>query len=114
MRIDEIIQDQVNAYNERDLAKMMTFFADDIQLFDFGESEPLVKGITGVEKLYRNVFDHSPNLHAEILNRIVFDDKVIDQERVTTHEGGTATEVLVIYELADGLITKVYFIQERK
>ncbi|RQO72188.1 hypothetical protein DBR43_13320 [Pedobacter sp. KBW06] len=114
MRIDEIIQDQVNAYNERDLAKMMTFFSDDIQLFDFGESEPLVKGITGVEKLYRNVFDHSPNLHAEILNRIVFDDKVIDQERVTTHEGGTATEVLVIYELADGLIKKVYFIQEKK
>jgi len=114
MRIDEIIQAQVNAYNERNLTKMMTFFADDIQLFDFADSEPLVKGITGVEKLYQNVFDHSPNLHAEILNRIVFDDKVIDQERVITHEGGVATEVVVIYELAHGLITKVYFIQKKK
>lgn len=114
MRIDEIIQRQVNAYNERNLTKMMTFFADDIQLFDFAETEPLVKGIRGVEKLYKNVFDHSPNLHAEILNRMVFDDKVIDQERVTTHEGGVATEVVVIYELAHGLISKVYFIQEKK
>lgn len=114
MRIDEIIQAQVNAYNERNLVKMMTFFADDIQLFDFAESKPLVKGIAGVEKLYQNVFDHSPNLHAEILNRIVFDDKVIDQERVITHQGGVATEVVVIYELAHGLISRVYFIQEKK
>jgi hypothetical protein len=50
----------------------------------------------------------------EILNRMVFDNKVIDQERVTTHEGLAATEVVVIYELADGLISKVYFIQEKK
>jgi hypothetical protein len=56
MRIDEIIQGQVNAYNERNLAKMMTFFAADIQLFDFAESEPMIKGITAVEKLYKKCF----------------------------------------------------------
>ncbi|NQX43498.1 hypothetical protein SAMN05421820_11828 [Pedobacter steynii] len=114
MRIDEIIQGQVNAYNERNLTKMMTFFAADVQLFDFAECEPMIKGISAVEKLYKNVFDHSPNLHAEIFNRMVFGNKVIDQERVTTHEGLAATEVVVIYELADGLISKVYFIQEKK
>lgn len=111
---DEIIQDQLNAYNEQNLAKMMTFFAADIQLFDFAESEPLVKGIVAVEKLYKHVFDHSPDLHAEILNRIVFDDKVIDQERVTVRKGVPQMEVVVIYELAGGLISKVYFIQEKK
>lgn len=111
---DEIIQDQLNAYNEQNLAKMMTFFAADIQLFDFAESEPLVKGIVAVEKLYKHVFDHSPDLHAEILNRIVFDDKVIDQERVTVRKGVPPMEVVVIYELAGGLISKVYFIQEKK
>jgi hypothetical protein len=114
MRIDEIIQAQVNAYNERNLAKMMTFFAADIELFDFADSEPMVKGITAVEKLYKSAFEHSPDLHAEILNRIVFDDKVIDLESVITHEGVAATEVVVIYEFANSLISKVYFIQKRK
>lgn len=112
--IDEIIQKQLNAYNERNLMKMMTFFTEDIRFFNFAETEPLVEGITAVEKLYKAVFEHSPDLHAEILNRIVFDDKVIDQERVTVRKGMPATEVVVIYELAGGLISKVYFIQEKK
>jgi hypothetical protein len=114
MRIDEIIQAQVNAYNERNLAKMMTFFAADIELFDFADSEPMVKGITAVEKLYKSAFEHSPDLHAEILNRIVFDDKVIDLESVITHEGVAATEVVVIYEFANSLISKVYFHSEKE
>ncbi|SHF69267.1 nuclear transport factor 2 family protein [Pedobacter caeni] len=112
--IDEIIQRQVDAYNERNLIKMMTFFSEDIQIFNFAEQEPLVKGIKEVEKLYKNVFDHSPDLHAEILNRIVFDDKVIDQERVTIRKGEALMEVVAIYELAQGLITRVYFIQKKK
>ena len=112
--IGEIIQDQVNAYNERNLTRLMTFFTKDVQFFNFAEAEPLVEGAAAVEKLYKSVFEHSPDLHAEILNRIVFDDKVIDQERVTIRKGMPAAEVVVIYELAHGLISKVYFIQEKK
>ncbi|HSW82906.1 MAG TPA: hypothetical protein VLH12_05490, partial [Usitatibacter sp.] len=49
-----------------------------------------------------------PNLHAEILSRIVMGNKVIDHERVSGI-GEKPLEAVAVYEVADGLIKTVWF-----
>jgi len=50
----------------------------------------------------------SPNLHAEILSRIVMGNKVIDHERVVGI-GEQPLEAVAVYEVVGGLIKSVWF-----
>lgn len=114
MAIDQIIQAQIEAYNERNIIKMMSFFSPEIEIFNFAESEPVIKGYLNVEKVYKDLFETSSELNAEILNRIVFDNKVIDLERITGPGGVLISKVVAIYELSEGLIRKVHFMREKR
>ena len=59
---------------------------------------------------YSQMFKNTPELHCELVNRIVQGDTVIDRERVTGF-GGKPLEATAIYKIKDGKIAKVYFIQ---
>ncbi|WP_431166084.1 hypothetical protein [Tenacibaculum halocynthiae] len=49
---------------------------------------------------------------ATIANRIVYNNKVVDQEQVTGRSGADFLEVVVIYEVENNLISKVHFIRK--
>ena len=55
------------------------------------------------------MFKSVPDLNAEIMNRIVLGNKVIDKEKVTIN--GKTFYAIAIYEVTNGLISKVTFIQ---
>jgi hypothetical protein len=105
---EEVVQQNVQCYNGRDIDGFMSTFTDDISLYLFGEDSPTVAGIDNIKKFYENLFDVSPKLHATILNRIAFDNKVIDHERITGRMGSDEVlELVVIYELKNGKICRV-------
>jgi len=58
---------------------------------------------------YSSMFDKTPDLHCELVNRIVQGNTVIDKERVTF--GKKVLEAVAVYTIENGKITKVYFIQ---
>jgi hypothetical protein len=62
-----------------------------------------------MRKGYSGFFNNSPDLHCEIINRIVIGNKVIDQEKVTSN--GSSFGAIAIYEIENGLISKVTFLQ---
>ena len=62
-----------------------------------------------LEKRYQVIFQKVPDLNAEIMNRIVLGNKVIDKEKATIN--GKTYYAIAIYEVEDGLISKVTFIQ---
>ena len=62
-----------------------------------------------LKKRYDTMFKSVPDLNAEIVNRIVLGNKVIDKEKVTIN--GNIFYAIAIYEVKDGLISKVTFIQ---
>ena len=66
-----------------------------------------------LQAVYGEVFQNSPDLKASIKNRIIFDNKVIDEEEVTGRIGVAYIKVVVIYEVEEGRIHKVTFIRER-
>ena len=49
-----------------------------------------------------------PDLHAELLSRIVMDNIVVDHEKITPNfpEGRGSLEMMCVYEIKDGLIQK--------
>lgn len=107
-----IIQSQLEAYNARNLERFAALHADDIELFNFQDPTPYVKGKVQLKKVYNDVFQNSPHLKATVKNRIVFDNKVIDDEQVTGRKGLELVEVIAIYEVEYDLIRRVTFIRK--
>lgn len=109
---EKIVQEQVQAYNTRDIDKFADCHAQEIELFNFSENEPFAVGRDKLKTIYKDVFENSPNLNTEILNRMVMGNKVIDHEIVTGRKGIDSLEIIAIYEIENGLIAKAHFIRK--
>lgn len=104
----DIVQEQLEAYNARDLERFAATYSDTIRIFRMPASdEPAIAGQGQLRDTYRSRFA-SPNLHADIVNRIVIGNKVIDHERVVGIKE-TPIEAVAVYEVVDGLIETVWF-----
>ena len=102
-----VVQRQLESYNARDLEAFAATYADDVTIYRLPATQPAITGKAQLRDIYRQRFA-SPNLHAEILSRIVMGNKVIDHERVSGI-GDKPLEALAVYEVADGLIRTVWF-----
>lgn len=90
----------------------MATYSDDVKIYDFGDSVPKIVGKDGLKFIYEDVFESSPSLHAVIQSRIVFGNKVIDDEVVTGRKGVDRIRVVVVYEVEQGVISEVTFIRQ--
>tara|TARA_R110002072_G_scaffold23949_2_gene81969 strand:+ start:79590 stop:81122 length:1533 start_codon:yes stop_codon:yes gene_type:complete len=103
-----IVDKQLDAYNLRDIEKFIATYQEDIKLYNF-PGDLTSEGKEGMQIGYGSFFANTTDLHCEIKNRIVIGNKVIDEELVTIN-GGTISAV-AIYEVENGLISKVTFIR---
>lgn len=111
MHPEAIIQQQVEAYNQRDIASFVACHHPQVKLYNFGEPEPFAEGRAKLHEIYSDVFDHSPNLFSDVKQRIVMGNKVIDYETITGRKGIEEMEIIAIYEVEEGLIGKAHFIR---
>ncbi|VAV86140.1 FIG01018673: hypothetical protein [hydrothermal vent metagenome] len=105
---EKIIQTQLEAYNNRDIDAFMATYTKDIKLYDYPEKLKS-EGQNAMRESYNTFFKNTPDLHAYIKNRIVIGNKVIDEEQVTIN--GKIYNAVAIYEVENGKIKKVTFIQ---
>lgn len=107
---ETIVQQQLEAYNARDLEAFLATYADDAELFGFPATAQ-TRGKDEMRKRYALRFS-DPILHAAIVNRMVMGNVVIDHERVrcTLPEGPGVMEAIAIYEVKDGKIARTTFI----
>ncbi|NJO13035.1 MAG: SnoaL-like domain-containing protein [Gammaproteobacteria bacterium] len=103
-----LAQRQLNAYNQRDLEAFLEPYSDDVEIYEFPNQLQL-KGKAAMRESYRTMFEQSPQLHCELVNRMVLDNTVIDQERVTGLRGKTM-QAIAIYTIQDGKIARVTFV----
>jgi uncharacterized protein (TIGR02246 family) len=107
---EALAQRQLDAYNARDLEAFAACFADDVEMRLLGSETVAWKGREALRKSYGPMFRDSPELHCELVNRIVMGPYVFDQEKVTGRGGGTGTtRVVATYEVRDGLIARIWF-----
>lgn len=105
---ESIVQEQLEAYNNRDIEAFADTYANAIELYNFPQSLNL-KGRSKLTQRYGSFFENTPDLHCEIQNRIVIGNKVIDHESVTVN--GMVVKAIAIYEVENGEIAKVTFIK---
>ena len=106
--VEALAQNQLDAYNARDLAHFVAVYSEDVRLYRPPASEPFVVGKAALAELYATQRFNLPGLHAERVNRMVLGNKVIDHERIS----GVRTqpfEVAAVYEVNDVLICNAWF-----
>lgn len=105
---EDLAQRQLNAYNFRNIEAFLEPYADDVEVYSFPNTLQF-KGKDAMRKGYTSMFENTPNLHCELVNRMVQGNTVIDQERVQF--GDKVLEAIAVYHIENGKINKVYFIQ---
>lgn len=97
---------QLDAFNRRDLKGFLSAYAPDVVIED-GAGNLMMRGHAGMRAMYGPLFEQSPELHVEVVNRIAVGDYVIDEEHTTGFNfPGFPTELhaAVVYHLAAGMI----------
>ncbi|MEO8506838.1 MAG: nuclear transport factor 2 family protein [Betaproteobacteria bacterium] len=103
----EVVQRQVDAYNARDLARFVGNYSETVTVVRMPALEPAIKGKTQFAEFYATQRFNLPDLHAEVVNRIVLGNKVFDHERISG-AGEAPFEIIVAYEVAGDVIERVW------
>lgn len=101
-------QGQLDAYNEQDLDRFMTFYADDCVIADLNGAVTQ-RGADEVRARYAAMFAKFPQNKAVLVNRIVVGNTVVDHEDVIRAPGGERFEACAIYTIRGGKIARVDF-----
>lgn len=108
MTPEEVVQKQLETYNNRDIDGFMSVIAENISLHDFSSGKVTLKGYKACKAFYGDLFEASPKLHSTILTRTVFGNRVIDHERITGRNGNEGVlELVLIYEVDKEKIFKI-------
>ncbi len=103
------VQRQLDAYNARDLDRFVREYTDDITAWRLPGAQPLLSGMAAFADHYRRHRFNLPGLHAQVVNRMVFGNKVIDHERVAGVQAAPM-DVAAIYEVTPAGISRVWFV----
>jgi len=107
--LEAIAQGQLDAYNAQALDEYCGYFTDDVIVADLGGAVTS-EGIAAYRERYAGAFAKFPKNRADLLNRIVLGNAVIDHERVDRGDGSTpAFEVAAIYTFRGDKIARVDF-----
>ena len=103
-----LAQRQLNAYNCRNIEAFLEPYADDVEFYIYPD-KLIDTGKENMRKEYAQMFETIPNLHCELVGRLVQGNIVIDKERVQF--GNTIVEAIAIYHIENNKIKKVYFVE---
>lgn len=104
-----LAQEQLNAYNARDIDAFLAPYSDSIEIYTY-PGKLLSKGKEQMRKGYEGMFKQVKNLHCELVHRSVYGNIVIDHESVSGF-GPKPVKAMAIYTIKDGKIVKVEFVE---
>lgn len=109
-----VVQEQLDAYNARDIDRFMAVFADSVIFKDFKTASISMKGKAAARERFADYFKSSPELQSNLAGRIHFDNVVIDHEKIIGSRGSTDIyELVMIYEVnKDGKIFRATSIRK--
>jgi hypothetical protein len=102
-----VVQKQLDAYNDHDLAAFLATFSEDVVLYRVPASAPAMVGKQQLGEFYRTSRFNLPQLHAQLLHRTVVGNKVVDHELISGLKS-EPVEAVAAYVVSDGLIQGVW------
>lgn len=107
--VTEPVIRQLEAYNNRNIDAFAMAFSDTVRVY----RQPGVltyQGRDELHKRYGQMFRNTPDLHCQLVNRIVSGNVVIDHERVQFDKNQARREAIAVYRIRNGEIVEVTFI----
>jgi len=83
----DVVKTSLKAYNFTDIDGYMSYFSEDIEMKDYDNGQINAKGKAEVRAIFEAYFKASPNLHSKVIDRLAFDNKVMDHEYITGAKG---------------------------
>jgi hypothetical protein len=103
-----VVQGQIDAYNARDLDKIVTYYAPDGVVRDAAEGRFTARGLEEIRSLFDGVFSANPDLHADAPAIFGVGEWVAAHVAVADfrsgNEGPRARRWLEVYRVVGGLI----------
>ncbi len=108
---EQVVDMQLAYYNAHDIEGFVSTYSADIKLYNQGEAQPFLTGQEALRERYMKRFS-IPELHADIANRMVLGNFILDFEHVRGLKENEMVKAIAIYEVRDGLIQNVWFARE--
>ena len=108
---EQIVQKQLDYYNDHHLENFISTYHDDIEILSLEDNTLILQGKEALRTKYRERFEVQ-KVQADLVNRIVIGDKVIDHEHVRGIKKDEIIKAVAIYKVEDQLIKKVWFLYD--
>jgi len=106
----KLAQAQLVAYNNRDIDAFLIPYSDSIEIYQY-PNKLLSKGKESMRVEYSKMFQQTPNLHCNLVKRMVLGNTVIDEESVVFSKTAPPFKAIAIYTVQNNKIQRVTFIQ---
>jgi len=107
---EQIVDRQLDAFNRRDLEAFVATYASGAILYDYPD-KVRQSGAAEIRKTYGALFGGNPTLQVTVSSRILQGPFVVDHETVTGIAGAPPSTQIVIYEVWDGKITRLWILK---
>lgn len=107
---EAVVRAYTKAANDGDLERFLGLYDPNIRKFRF-PGQPTSQGIEHSRQAYAKSFAANPDLHVEIVELIRLGDKVMVHDRVTGLAGGRTSDELTVYQVENGRITNILYVE---
>ena len=103
---ERVVQKQADAYNRHDLEAFVALHAPNVRFYRYPDSL-VFQGHAALRERFDRLFAAAPRVHATTDDRMVHGDFVVWKETATDLPGGKTDTQIFLWEVHNGLITKV-------
>ena len=98
---EEIVQRQLQAYNEHNIDAYVDTFSQDVQLFELPGNVETISGKAALRAYYAERFRLYPVLQGKVTQRMVLGNYVIYHEELYGLQADEAVELIAVYQVQD-------------
>ncbi|HYB53610.1 MAG TPA: nuclear transport factor 2 family protein [Thermoanaerobaculia bacterium] len=107
----ETVERYVRAYNKHDAESIAALVDPDLRVQRLGEEKPTVSGRDGLREFFRAQFREHPKASMKVVRRMELGVWVVTEDRTTLDPGEAAHEALTVYEVGDGFIRRLWYME---
>lgn len=109
---EQVVRAYADAASRRDVDALLALYAPDVRKHRF-PGTLASEGREQNREKYRRNFAENPELQVKIVSLTVLGDKVVCHDRVTGLGNGKTAEELVVYQVKDGLISDIVYVERQ-